>query len=137
MQFYLGEVLYNRGLERGGPDRAASAPSQLNPDNADAHYLMAFVLGDMGRHHEARGASKRAIELNPTLARAQANLSIERLSADRRSQPFLVREALEMEVVEGRSWRTSTSVSRSGRRATTSRRCANTAWRWSGAKITG
>jgi tetratricopeptide (TPR) repeat protein len=101
VQFYLGEVLYNRGLNEaalGALQRAV----QLNPDNANAHYLMAFVLGDMGRHQEARGASKRAIELNPPLARAQANLSIERLSADRRSQPFLVREALEMEVVEGR-----------------------------------
>jgi tetratricopeptide (TPR) repeat protein len=101
VQFYLGEVLYNRGLNEaalGALQRAV----QLNPDNANAHYLMAFVLGDMGRHQEARSASKRAIELNPPLARAQANLSIERLSAERRSQPFLVREALEMEVVEGR-----------------------------------
>jgi tetratricopeptide (TPR) repeat protein len=101
VQFYLGEVLYNRGLNEaalGALQRAV----QLNPDNASAHYLMAFVLGDMGRHQEARSASKRAIELNPPLARAQANLSIERLSAERRSQPYLVREALEMEVVEGR-----------------------------------
>src|SRR5574342_314233 len=64
---------------------------------------MAFILGDMGRHQEARASSKRAIELNPPLARAQANLSIERLkSNERRSQPYLVRDALEMEVVEGR-----------------------------------
>ncbi|HMA42928.1 MAG TPA: tetratricopeptide repeat protein, partial [Gemmatimonadales bacterium] len=76
---------------------------ELNPDNASAHYLMAFVLGDSGRHQEARAASKRAIELNPPLARAQANLSIERLKSNERlSQPYLVREALEMEVVEGR-----------------------------------
>ncbi len=100
VQFYLGEVLYNRGLNEaalGALERAV----HLNPDNANAHYLMAFVMGDMGRHQEARSASKRAIELNPPLARAQANLSIERLS-QRRSQPYLVREALEMEVVEGR-----------------------------------
>jgi len=102
VQFYLGEVLYNRGLN----DAALAALQravQLNPDNASAHYLMAFVLGDMGRHQEARTASKKAIELNPPLARAQANLSLERIkSNERKSQPYLVREALEMEVVEGR-----------------------------------
>ena len=102
VQFYLGEVLYNRGLNDAALVALQKAV-QLNPDNASAHYLMAFVLGDMGRHQEARTASKRAIELNPPLARAQANLSIERLSThERKSQPYLVREALEMEVVEGR-----------------------------------
>jgi len=47
---------------------------------------MAFVLGDMGRHQEARAASKRAIQLNPPLARAQTNLSLERYNAERKSQ---------------------------------------------------
>ena len=102
VQFYLGEVLYNRGLNDAALV-ALQRAVQLNPDNANAHYLMAFVLGDMGRHQEARAASKRAIELNPPLARAQANLSLERIkSNERKSQPYLVREALEMEVVEGR-----------------------------------
>jgi len=102
VQFYLGEVLYNRGLNDAALV-ALQRAVQLNPDNANAHYLMAFVLGDMGRHQEARTASKRAIELNPPLARAQANLSIDRLASnERRSQPYLVRGALEMEVVEGR-----------------------------------
>src|SRR5439155_15696793 len=56
----------------------------LNPDHANAHYLMAFVLGDLGRHQDARAASKRAIQLNPPLARAQTNLSLERRSEERR-----------------------------------------------------
>jgi tetratricopeptide (TPR) repeat protein len=38
---------------------------------------MGFVLGDMGRHDEAREATKRAIRLNPTLSRAQANLTLD------------------------------------------------------------
>src|SRR4029079_11220083 len=38
---------------------------------------MGFVLGDMGRHEEAREVTRRAIQLNPTLSRAQANLAIE------------------------------------------------------------
>src|SRR5207245_1146697 len=74
---------------------------ELNPDNAHAHYLMAFVLGDMGRHQEARAASKRAIQLNPPLARAQTNLSLERYNAERRSQQLRARESPEPQVVEG------------------------------------
>src|SRR2546425_2623832 len=51
--FYLGEIYYNRGLN----DEALVALEravELNPDNANAHYLMAFVLGDLGRHQDAR-----------------------------------------------------------------------------------
>src|SRR5580698_309007 len=76
IHFYVGEVLYNRGLN----DEALAALNKAierNPDNPDAHYLMGFVLGDMGRHEEAREATKRAIRLNPTLSRAQANLTLE------------------------------------------------------------
>src|SRR5436309_3468471 len=62
---------------------------------------MAFVLGDMGRHQEARAASKRAIQLNPPLARAQTNLSLERYNAERRSQQLRARESPEPQVVEG------------------------------------
>ena len=76
IHFYVGEVLYNRGLN---DDALASLKRaiEFNPDNPDAHYLMGFVLGDMGRHEEARTATKRAIQLNPTLSRAQANLSLD------------------------------------------------------------
>src|SRR5207249_7475679 len=73
----------------------------LNPDNANAHYLMAFVLGDLGRHQDARAASKRAIQLNPPLARAQTNLSLERYNAERKSQQQRARQAPEPQVVEG------------------------------------
>src|SRR5262249_23634607 len=76
LQFYVGEVLYNRGLN----DEALSALKraiELNPENHDALYLMGFVLGDMGRHEQAREVTRRAIKLNPTLSKAQANLSLE------------------------------------------------------------
>jgi tetratricopeptide (TPR) repeat protein len=76
---YLGEVLYNRGINQDALD-ALERSVALTPDNADAHYQMAFALGDMGRHEEARAATKRAIRLNPSLARAQTNLSLERVS---------------------------------------------------------
>ena len=35
---------------------------------------MGFVLGDIGRHEDARAITRRAIQLNPTLSRAHANL---------------------------------------------------------------
>ncbi len=86
VHFYLGETLYNRGLDTdaiGELERAI----ELSPENADAHYLAAFVYGDLRRHEAAREASKRAIRLNPTFARAQTNLSLERYVGDRKSQP--------------------------------------------------
>jgi len=82
VHLYIGEVLYNRGLN----DDALAALERAierNADNPDAHYLMGFVLGDLGRHEEAKAAARRAIKLNPTLSRAQANLSLEPLTTDR------------------------------------------------------
>ncbi len=79
---YIGEVLYNRGLN----DQALAAlhrSIELSPENADAHYLIGFVLGDIGSHEEARVATKRAIQLNPSLSRAQANLSLDRYNSAR------------------------------------------------------
>ncbi len=84
VHFYLGEVLYNQGLNSEALD-ALERAVQLNPDNAEAHYLLAFVFGDVGRHEDARAATKRAIQLNPTYGRAQTNLSLERVTGDRRS----------------------------------------------------
>ncbi|HVH68040.1 MAG TPA: tetratricopeptide repeat protein [Gemmatimonadales bacterium] len=100
VHFYLGEIYYNRGLNSESL-AALERAVQLNPDNANAHYLMAFVLGDMGRHQDARAASKRAIQLNPPLARAQTNLSLERYTAERRSQERRQRLVPEPQVVEG------------------------------------
>ncbi|MDQ6769155.1 MAG: tetratricopeptide repeat protein, partial [Gemmatimonadota bacterium] len=50
---------------------------ELNPENPDALYLIGFILGDLGRSEEASEANRRAVMLNPTLVRAQANLSLE------------------------------------------------------------
>jgi tetratricopeptide (TPR) repeat protein len=91
LHFYLGEVLYNRGLN----DEALTAlkrAMELNPENHDAMYLMGFVLGDMGRHEEARDVTKRAIKLNPTLSRAQANLSLEQGRPQRYEEAVAARE---------------------------------------------
>src|SRR5437868_3051692 len=91
LHFYLGEVLYNRGLN----DEALGAlkrAMELNPENNDALYLMGFVLGDMGRHEEARDVTKRAIKLNPTLSRAQPNLSLEQGRPQRYEEAVAARE---------------------------------------------
>ncbi|MDQ3517747.1 MAG: tetratricopeptide repeat protein [Gemmatimonadota bacterium] len=82
MHFYIGEVLYNRGLNEESLAALAVA-IELNPDNPDVYFLMAFVLGDMGRHEDARAATKRAVKLNPALSRAQANLSLDRYNSAR------------------------------------------------------
>ena len=44
---------------------------------------MGFVLGDIGRHEDARAATRRAIQLNPALSRAHANLAIDQQRVER------------------------------------------------------
>jgi tetratricopeptide (TPR) repeat protein len=81
-------VLYNRGLGEHAL-RSVKRSLEINPENPDALYLLGFILGDLGRNDEAADASRRALTLNPTLTRAQANLSLEtaRDSAEPRAQP--------------------------------------------------
>ena len=62
---------------------SCSAPSTSSPDFADAHYLLAFVLGDLGQAEAAASAARRARELNPSLARAETNLSLDRYNSER------------------------------------------------------
>ena len=77
-----GQLLHRRGAvqprrERGRARRARAARWSSTRTTPTRYYLMGFVLGDMGRHEEAREATRRAIQLNPTLSRAQANLAID------------------------------------------------------------
>jgi len=72
---YLAEALYNQGLNEPALE-VLEAALALGRDDPDLHFLLGFVLGDLGRHEAARAATRRAIELNPTLAEAQANLAI-------------------------------------------------------------
>jgi tetratricopeptide (TPR) repeat protein len=82
LAFHYGEVLYQQGMNDEALAALKSAV-ELGPDNADAHYLLAFVLGDMGRHAEARAASRKAVQLNPALGRAHPNLSLEDAASGR------------------------------------------------------
>ena len=125
--------LYNRGLNDEALDCARARDRAGIPDNPDAHYLMGFVLGDMGRHEEARArrrsapssSTRRCRGRRPTSrsidsAHKAGALPERRTSGGRRAGWPWPRTA--------RS-RTSTSASPSARRATTPRRCANTSWR--------
>ncbi|HEX2609595.1 MAG TPA: tetratricopeptide repeat protein, partial [Gemmatimonadales bacterium] len=82
-RFHRGEVLYNRGLTELALVALKEAVAS-NPEYAEAHYLLAFVYGDLGQHEAARAASKRALSLNPMLGRAQANLALARGEAAKR-----------------------------------------------------
>jgi tetratricopeptide (TPR) repeat protein len=76
LHFLLAETLYNRGLHEDAM-RSVRRSIEMHPDNPDALYLLGFILGDLGRGEEAAEANRRAVMLNPTLVRAQANLSLE------------------------------------------------------------
>src|SRR5690606_18200141 len=77
VNFYIGEVLYNRGANEDAIT-ALRRSIELSQENPDAQSLLSFVLGDLGRHGEARAATGRVIQLIPSLSRAQANLSLDR-----------------------------------------------------------
>ncbi len=91
IHFYIGETLYNRGLNDASLASLQRA-IELNPENPDAHYLKGFVLGDMGQHEEARAATARAIKLNPALSRAQANLSLDKYNPQRYEERIKARD---------------------------------------------
>jgi len=75
VRFYLAEIEYNRGLNARAIELLHAA-LERNPRNHEAWHLLGFVLGDEGRAEEARAATRRALELNPDLARAEANLAL-------------------------------------------------------------
>jgi tetratricopeptide (TPR) repeat protein len=77
IRLLLAELSYHRGLS----DDALTVLRDLaarRPDDADVLYLLGFVLGDLGHHEEGALAARRALKLNPSLGRAEANLSLER-----------------------------------------------------------
>ena len=71
VHFYLGEVAYSRGLNEEALSLLQRAVA-LDAKNHEALHLLGFVLGDMGRHDEAREATRHAIQLNPSLSLAPA-----------------------------------------------------------------
>ena len=71
VHFYVGEVLYNRGLNDDAL-AALRAPSSSRPTIPTRYYLLGFVLGDMGRHEEAQqGDAARDSAESGAVARAR------------------------------------------------------------------
>ncbi|HVF38311.1 MAG TPA: tetratricopeptide repeat protein [Gemmatimonadaceae bacterium] len=87
LHFFLAEIFYNRGMGEEALTYLRHS-IDLNPANPDAHYLAGFILGDLGRIDEAREANRRAVALNPTLSRAEANLSLE-TTREKRTTPIV------------------------------------------------
>lgn len=80
-RLHLAEVLYQRGQNEQAL-LVLDALLHIDGQLADAHLLRGFVLGDMGRHEAGMEATRLAASLNPSLAAARANLSLERIPAD-------------------------------------------------------
>lgn len=78
-RLHLAEVLYQRGQN----EQALDTLDRLlvhTPDEAEAHLLRGFVLGEMGRHEAAMLAARRAAALNPALQTLQGDLTIDGLA---------------------------------------------------------
>ena len=82
LRFHIGELHYHRGMT-GEARVELETAIHLRPDFADAHHLLAFVLGDLGEVQLASEAAARARELNPTFGRAETSLSLDRYNPAR------------------------------------------------------
>jgi tetratricopeptide (TPR) repeat protein len=79
-RLHLAEVLYQRGQNEQALAGLDALVHEF-PDQADAHLLRGFVLGDMGHHESASDAARRAAQLNPALEALQGDLVIEATEA--------------------------------------------------------
>lgn len=77
-----GEILYQSGQTMEAKDALETA---VGIDNAlaEAYHLLAFIYGELGEGKKADTSAARASELNPTLAKAQTNLSLDSYSTAR------------------------------------------------------
>lgn len=72
----LGEVYYNLGLL----DKSINEFKTIivnNPNNAELHFLLAFVYGEKGDYEKAKEETKIAVKLNPALANTQPGLGLD------------------------------------------------------------
>src|SRR5436190_1515815 len=88
----------------GAHEEATAEFEQLlahSPKDVAAIIQLGLAEKNRGRPEAATEWFRRAVQLNPPLARAQTNLSLERYTAERKSQERRQRLAPEPQVVEG------------------------------------
>lgn len=81
VQLEIGDLQYSRGLTDEALEALETAVRN-DPGMAQAYHLLAFVYGDIG-DERAQEAAHKAAELNPSLTKAEANLSLDRYSSAR------------------------------------------------------
>jgi len=99
IQLRIGEVLYLRGLQSEAREPLEKAVV-LDDTLAEAFHLLAFVYGDLGMGERANRSAARASELNPSLSRAERNLSLDRYS-EARYEELVGDRTTRMTVAEG------------------------------------
>lgn len=77
-----GEILYQSAKTVEARDALENAVG-LDRTLAEAYHLLAFIYGELGESTKADAAAARAAELNPTLSKAQTNLSLDSYSTAR------------------------------------------------------
>ncbi len=75
MLFNLGNVLNATG-QVDEAIRELRRATELNPENADAHFNLAVIVGPRNRIDEAIVHLRKAIEINPRHAEAHRNLGV-------------------------------------------------------------
>jgi tetratricopeptide (TPR) repeat protein len=78
----IGELMYQRGLNEEARDALEQGVS-LDDTMAEAHHYLAFVWGELGHVERAGRHAARAASLNPSYAKAEKSLSLDRYSAAR------------------------------------------------------
>ena len=77
-----GGILYQSAKINDAREALETAVS-IDSALADAYHLLSFIYGELGEAKKAENAGVRASELNPTLSKAQTNLSLDSYSTAR------------------------------------------------------
>ncbi|MGH7501163.1 MAG: tetratricopeptide repeat protein [Longimicrobiales bacterium] len=78
----IGELMYQRGFNEEARDALEQAIAR-DDTMAEAHHYLAFVCGELGDADRASQFAAKATALNPSYARAEKSLSLERYSVTR------------------------------------------------------
>jgi cellulose synthase operon protein C len=81
-QLLRGSILY-QSAKIAEAREALEAAVSIDTKLADAYHLLSFIYGELGDAKKAEKAGARASELNPTLSKAETNLSLDSYSTAR------------------------------------------------------